>query len=315
MTMVTVAICTYNRAGNLPSLIRELRAQESPIPFEILVVNNNSTDDTERVLAELATKEGAPLRYVSEKSQGIVHARNRAIEESLGSTYLAFMDDDELPAPGWLWAAVDALDREEAECVGGEIQVKLPPSRCPAWLEDEILPFLGEVKNGPAPFWVRDRSTPVWSGNIAYRMDLFSLGLRFDERYNREGNAVGGGEDYIMFCHLLERGTRIRFRNDMLIWHLVEEWKLKRRYFLRLHFLAGWKRGRWSGEEYPRTFLGVPPFVVRQALQLLLPAIPKLILSRPVALRQAMNGVHGIGMALGKFCGWLKSPANKCRSL
>ncbi|RNC69640.1 MAG: glycosyltransferase family 2 protein [Desulfuromonadales bacterium] len=305
MTMVTVAICTYNRAGNLPALIRELRAQESPIPFGILVVNNNSTDGTEHVLADLATEEGAPLRFVTEKNQGIVQARNRAIEESLSSTYLAFIDDDELPAQGWLRAAVDSLEREEAECVGGEIRVKLPDSRRPAWLADEILPFLGEVKNGPHPFWIVDRTTPVWSGNIAYRTSLFQEGLRFDRRYNREGHVVGGGEDAKMFQVLLAQEARIRYRPDMVIDHLVEDWRLRRGYFLRLHYAAGWKKGRWDAASYERTVCGVPPFMVRQALQLLLQAVPKLIFSRPDALRQAMNGVHGIGMALGTFRRWL----------
>ena len=99
MRFATVALCTYNRADRLPSLIQALREQESPIPFEIPVVDNNSTDSTQAVLRDLASLKGPPIRFVSEIQQGIVYARNRAIEEAIKSLFLAFIDDDELPGP------------------------------------------------------------------------------------------------------------------------------------------------------------------------------------------------------------------------
>ena len=119
MNSLTVAVCTYNRAHRLPKLVRALRQQECPIPFEILIVDNNSTDGTQAVLEQLSLEDGHPLRFVKETQQGIVFARNRALEESLSSTYMAFLDDDELPLPGMLKAAIDALEREGADCVGG----------------------------------------------------------------------------------------------------------------------------------------------------------------------------------------------------
>ncbi len=88
MTLVTVAFCTYNRADRVHALIEALRRQDSPLPFEILAVNNNSTDDTANVLRGLAQEDGVPLRLVTEEEQGIVPAWNRAIEETLGRAYL-----------------------------------------------------------------------------------------------------------------------------------------------------------------------------------------------------------------------------------
>ena len=80
---ITIAICTYNRAERLRQLITAVRRQECQIPCEILVVDNNSTDGTSFALQKLAKMEGAPLRFVKEERQGIVHARNRAIEEAM----------------------------------------------------------------------------------------------------------------------------------------------------------------------------------------------------------------------------------------
>ena len=310
MRKITVAICTYNRAGRLPTLVKTLRQQKCPISSEILVVDNNSSDDTQEVLRELVQLDGMPLRFVKETKQGIVHARNRAIDESRNSAYLAFIDDDELPGPSWLNAAVDALDREEAECVGGEIRVSLSVAERPSWLEEELLPFLGEVKNGPAPFWIADRSTPVWSGNIAFRVSLFAEGLRFDHRYNREGDAVGGGEDVIMLDFLLKRGTRIRYRPDMVIDHLIEEWKLKRRYFLKLHYKCGWKTGRWELQDYPHMACGVPPFMVAQAFTQWSKALSMYLSSKPGVLRQAMNATHALGMIAGRMQSWPSKTRN-----
>lgn len=311
MKKITIAVCTYNRAGRLPTLVKTLRQQKCPISSEILVVDNNSSDDTQEVLCELVQLDGMPLRLVRETKQGIVHARNRSIDESRTSAYLAFIDDDELPSPGWLNAAVDALDREEAECVGGEIQVSLPVAERPSWLEEELLPFLGGVKHSSEPFWITDRCTPVWSGNIAFRFSLFANGLRFDHRYNRQGHAVGGGEDVIMLDSLLKQKVRIRYRPDMVIDHYIEEWKLRRGYFLKLHYELGWKTGRWGCEEYDRTLFGIPPFMIVQAIQQWRRVLPMLLLSRSGRIRQAMNGAHALGMIAGHFQRWKDAQSRK----
>ncbi|HEY4706127.1 MAG TPA: glycosyltransferase family 2 protein [Thermodesulfobacteriota bacterium] len=303
MNKATVVVCTYNRAKYLAGLIRCLRQQSCPIPFEIVVVDNSSTDNTHYVLNALGREGGPVMRAVLEDRRGIVYARNRAIEESLGSDCIAFIDDDELPAAGWLEAAVDAIGREGADCVGGEIRVSVPEPVRPSWLGKELLGFLGEVSHSRQPFWVKEKSTPVWSGNIAYRTSLFTGGLRFDERYNRS-NGVGGGEDLIMFNNLLERGARIRYRPDMVIDHLVEDWKLRRKYFLSLHYTAGRKAGAWEKDEYEKVFCGVPPFMISQAIRQLGRAFEMMIRRRPGALRQAMNGTYALGMIEGRFKRW-----------
>lgn len=301
---LSVAICTYNRAERLPHLVAALRAQDCPVPFEILVVDNNSNDRTPEVLAELAAA-GAPLRWVRETRQGITFARNRAIEECLESEFMAFIDDDELPNPGWLRSAWHALEREGAECVGGRIRVTLAPEERPRWLDQELLGFLGELDHGDAAFWIADSSTPVWSGNVAYRTALFTSGeLRFDSRFNRAGNGIGGGEDAAMFRVLLARGVKIRYRPDMAITHLIEPWKLRRGYFLRLHFLAGSKMGQYDGMEYARSLLGVPPFMVAQALRQWHRALAMWLRDEPGALRQAMNGTHALGCIWGRLLRW-----------
>lgn len=294
---LTYAFCTYNRAERLPALVGAMRAQACPVPFEVVAVNNNSGDETLAVLDRLARQPGPRLRVVNEAAQGIVPARNRAISESLDSDILVFVDDDELPEPGLLDAACHAIIREGADCAGGRVQVDFAPYERPGWLEDELLGFLAEVDHGDRAFWIENSKTPIWTANVAYATRLFrdDAQLRFDDRYNRAGGDIGGGEDAIMFRALLARGATVRYRPDMLVRHFVEPWRLKRSYFLRLHYRAGLRYGRFQLPEYRRRVLGVPPFLMGQLLR---QCVRTLFMSRG-RLRQAMNAAHALGAVQG----------------
>jgi glycosyltransferase involved in cell wall biosynthesis len=304
MSDLTVGVCTHNRAGRLPALVAALRRQQCKIPFSILIVDNNSSDTSPQVLRELAAGKGPPLRYVREPVPGIVPARNRALEECLGSTYMVSMDDDEIPMPGMLAAAVDAFEREGADCVGGRVKVHLEPGERPRWLGDELLGFLAEIDYGSEPFWITDHTTPIYTNNIAYRLAIFRKGLRFDQRYNRVGKFGFGGEDVLMFTTLLEQKVKIRYRPDMEVEHHVEKWRFTRKYFLKLHFTQGAKEGRWQTVEYPRTACGIPPFMGFQALRHTVKALRMFSAGDAYALRQGMNATHALGMIAGRFRRW-----------
>lgn len=304
MPTLTVAICTYNRSVRLPGLVSALRAQACDLPFDILFVDNNSADDTAAVLDRLAQEAGAPLRHVRELKQGITHARNRAIEEALGYDYMIVMDDDELPMPGFIQAAVSALRYERAECVGGRVHVRFEPAPRPAWLEDNLLGFLAEVDYGASPQWVEDNTMPIWTCNVAYRTALFMNGLRFDQRYNRKGKGIGGGEDVMMFQALLDRKTKMRYRPDMVVEHFVEPWRLKRSYFLKVHYVSGFKTGFHEFSRYPRELFGVPLFLFPQLLHHTFKTLTMYTTGQPGALRQAMNMTHAAGLIVGCFARW-----------
>lgn len=300
MPLLTFAFCTYNRAARLENLVAAMRAQICPIPFEILAINNNSSDSTAETLTSLQQLPGATLRWVNEATQGIVPARNRAIEESLESDILVFIDDDELPLPGLLQAASHAILEEGADCVGGPIRVDFDTKR-PKWLDRELAGFLGEIDHGPAAFWIKDDSTPVWSGNIAYRMHALRTHpeLRFDTRYNRVGDGVGGGEDAVMFRAFVKASYRIRYRPDMAIIHLVDDWKIKRRYFWKLHYRAGLLQGQFRLPDYQKTVFGIPPFLISQFFRHCVKTSRQMLPGNFGFVRQAMNVSNSLGLIVG----------------
>ncbi len=301
MPVLTFAFCTYNRADRLEKLVASMRAQTCPIPFDILAINNNSSDGTAAILDRLQRMPGPALRWVTESVQGIVAARNRGIAEALDRDILVFIDDDETPLPGLLDAAVDAILNEGAACAGGRVEMDFTTATRPRWLENDLLGFLAAVDHGPERFWIEDAGTPIWTANIAYDMRLFrdDPTLRFDIRYNREGKDIGGGEDAMMLRTLLERKTRIRYRPEMAVLHAVEPWRLRRSYFLKLHYRAGIRHGQLALPGYPKTLLGIPPFMITQFLGHCVRTLKLALGGKPGLVRQAMNAAHALGSLQG----------------
>ncbi len=301
MKTLTIAICTYNRAENLPTLVEALHQQRCSAHLEVLFIDNNSTDATPEVIAKLAREASLPIRYIRETRQGIPFARNRAIEESLHRDYLLFMDDDELPLTEQMaQAAIDAFERHAPLCIGGRIEIQLDVPR-PAWLTDELLGFYGKIDYGNEPFQIKDASTPIWSGIVAYDTTLFrnNPDLRFDARYNRTGQGIGGGEDAIMFRELLQRNMSLWYEPRMGVIHLVESWRVSRKYFWKLHFLAGQRQGIYELENYSHTLFGAPLFLYRQATIQASRFFLALVKRDRHYVRKGMNLAHAAGLISG----------------
>ncbi len=119
--LITVAICTYNRAESLRRTLHSLAAMRVPggLAWELLVVNNNGTDHTDRVIDEY--RDRLPIRHEFELQPGLSNARNRAVDLSNGN-YIVWTDDDVVVDPGWLQEYADAFRRwPDAAVFGGRI--------------------------------------------------------------------------------------------------------------------------------------------------------------------------------------------------
>src|SRR5688572_8969718 len=128
----TVAICTWNRAPLLSTVLEQLACMRHPSGgWELVLVNNGSTDDTERVLDAFAGR--LPLRRVFEPNPGLSHARNTAIKHATGD-YIVWTDDDALVHADWLSAYEQAVERHpEAAIFGGPVRPRFEGTP-PPWL-------------------------------------------------------------------------------------------------------------------------------------------------------------------------------------
>src|SRR5215831_10101418 len=155
---VSVIIATYNRCGLLRGALESALAQgASGGGFEVIVVDNNSTDGTSRLVHSMIESEAGRLRYLAEPRQGVSYARNRGVAASR-APIVAFMDDDVRAAPDWLSTIQKVLDdNSEIDLVGGKV---LPEWRCapPGWLTSEHWMPLALLDYGDHPIHLDGRS-------------------------------------------------------------------------------------------------------------------------------------------------------------
>lgn len=172
LPMITVAICTFNRASSLRRTLCSLRDMAVPddLAWELVVVNNNCTDDTDRVLAEFTGP--LPLRREFEPRQGLSNARNRVLEAARGD-YIVWTDDDVIVDREWLAAYARAFRRwPEAAVFGGFIRPRYEEPAASWIIENETLlggPLvIRDFGDNPVLLSVEERRFP-YGANFAVR--------------------------------------------------------------------------------------------------------------------------------------------------
>ncbi|MBS0174817.1 MAG: glycosyltransferase family 2 protein [Nitrospira sp.] len=295
---LTLAICTHNHLPALRTTLASLHDLRLPrAPLDILVIDNASTDGTADWLVQTQwQRPDIPSHLTREPRLGVANARNRALIEAEGD-YVIFLDDDETPDVDWLNHLEKVIEDYHPAAIGGRIRALLPGPR-PAWLQDELLGFLGELDYGPAGCPLTETSTPIFTGNAAFhRQTVLDMG-GFDGTLGRRGATQSGGEDTDLYRRLVGVGKLVRWAPDAVIWHRIEHWKLRRWYFLTLHYHQGHMEGsRQRGSASP----GMPPkYVFAQLLRAYWRAL-RLRLAKGAAhsVRQEMNAAYFSGLVAG----------------
>jgi glycosyltransferase involved in cell wall biosynthesis len=266
MKALTVAICTYNRAGALLSALRALTAQrDAATPFEIVVVDNNSTDETCSIVQSF----GAAVRYVFEGRQGLSFARNAAIEAASGGI-IAFTDDDVEVAPGWAAVLMHAFaSHRDVDCVGGRVLPRWqePP---PSWLTRVHWAPLALQDHGEAPLTF-DAAAPLClvGANVAFRRSVFADIGPFSPAVQRVKDGIGSTEDHELLLRLYAAGRRALYVPDLLVTTGIPADRLTRSYHRRWHRGHGRFHAVMRAPDVERTrrgrVLGVPAHLFRAA--------------------------------------------------
>jgi glucosyl-dolichyl phosphate glucuronosyltransferase len=263
---ITAILCTYNRSERLAGALDSLAASIVPenIEWEVLVVDNNSTDQTRKVVEGFSNGFPAHFRYLFEPRQGKSYALNSGIREARGEI-LAFVDDDVKVEPEWLHNLTSVLHEGEWTGSGGRI---LPPSGFspPRWLALNGPRNLGMVlcaqfDLGNLPAELKDAP---YGTNMAFRKETF-------DRYGGFRTDLGPGpdneirnEDTEFGRRVMAAGERLRYVPSAIVYHEVHASRIRKQFFLRWWF----DRGRGTireAEEIPGS---------REILKFLLRALP-----------------------------------------
>jgi glycosyltransferase involved in cell wall biosynthesis len=232
----SIIIATYNRADYLSKCLKALAALETdPTTFEIIVIDNNSTDNTEQVVLDFAQLHPTlSMRYVCETNQGASYARNRGIAEARGEV-LCFLDDDSPPCSEWLNVLLDGFADEAVGCVGGPSILDYQGQERPPWLRGDLQ---GLLSGYTLPY---TKPTPVsrWdqlplSCNMAIRQSLFTdLGfLRTD--LDRSGGQVLAAADTEIADRINKAGWKVMYVPDAPVRHLVAPERLDKKHIYRI---------------------------------------------------------------------------------
>jgi glycosyltransferase involved in cell wall biosynthesis len=266
---ITVILCTYNRCGLLAAALESVVHSQIPeaIAWEILVVDNNSSDRTREAVEVFSSRYPGRVRYLFVAKQGKSNALNAGIEAANGEV-LAFVDDDVTVDPMWLQHLTWPLLDGKWAGSGGRIfpQWDAPP---PRWLAPQGWPV-----SGPLVYFDRGteagelKESPV-GANMAFRKEMFTKygGFRTDLG-PRPGSEVRN-EDSELARRLLAGGERLYYEPSAIVYHVITPERLNRRYFLTWWFAKGRSEVRESGipSDGRRRLGGIPLYLFKRLVK------------------------------------------------
>ena len=236
---ITAVICTHNRATLLPATIESLLVQSlPPTDYEILVIDNASTDETPQVIQRYVNaSRSVTLRSAVQPLLGLSPARNLAVQMAEGEI-IAFLDDDAVADPAWLEALLDAYAMHaDAWAAGGRVLPLWEGDR-PVWLTDDLLPQLSVLDLGCT---VRplNADEQLYGVNYSCRCRAFDeLGL-FRTDLGRHGATLLGSEESEFQQRILRQRRTLIYTPHAVVSHRIPEERLRQHYFIRLAYHKG----------------------------------------------------------------------------
>lgn len=232
---ISVIICSYNRARYIREALESLyRQQISKDLFEVIVVDNNSTDQTDEVCHTfLKNHPDMNAQYLKEPQQGSSFARNTGAKAAKGN-FFVFMDDDAL-ADSYFISGYIKLFKEIPDAVGagGRIIPRYIPNE-PVWMSYYVSSLVGNFDYSPIRCAFKHGKYPLES-NMAVRADAFIRISGFNTNLpGVKGTMRIGGEGKDFFYRLTASGEKIYYDPNIRVHHVVETSKLTRDYMYRV---------------------------------------------------------------------------------
>lgn len=268
---ISVVICTYNRAETLRRAVDSVIRQETggSFSFEVVVVDDGSTDNTPEVIESLASGAATPVRRVFEGSGGCIPVtRNRGIAEARGE-WVAFFDDDQIAEPGWLKGLLEAARRLNVFLVGGPRRLDVPGERLER-LGPERRAMLGEEMYPAEPIEFDGKRLPT-TGNLMIHRRVFEAIGTFDV------SMAFSGEDADLLRRARAAGFPIWTAPGAMVVHLIPEYRLDLEYFRWVSYRWGANFSRMDLKDHGLT--GMLGRSAARAAQALLLHAPRQVLA------------------------------------
>lgn len=290
-TVISVVICSHNRVAMLRESIHSVLASGSERDdFELLIVDNASTDGTAQMVESLS-RQHPQVRYLYERELGLSKARNLGIQQSLGQL-VVFLDDDAVVSKTWLYDISSPLTgSENLVGVGGRIEPVFPAAT-PMWVTPMSLRFYGSYDLGPDPLlteWVPGGNS-AWS-----RAWLVGKG-GFDERLGRVGKSpIGGSEESLVCATALQEGKQLLYEPRALMFHQIEKRKTRLSWLIARYFGQGIMGIRMAEIKSGKAITNAP--LRRGLIDLVRDSVRRIVQRRSI-LSSGLGGLFEVGFEL-----------------
>jgi glycosyltransferase involved in cell wall biosynthesis len=241
MPEITVIICTHNRANVIGATLKSLTNQTlAPDQFEVLVIDNACTDNTQAVVLDFQKNVMPRMRCIMEERLGIAIARNRGWQEA-ATEFVAYIDDDAQAEPNWLETHLISLKtlKPAPACVTGFVELDWTGGR-PAWFPVQYESMLARYDFGSEPLWHKASGYLV-TCNAAFRRQVLSDVGGFREGLGHKGGELHwrGGEDNDMFSKLIGEGLPVYYQPQARVLHLTPPERQTRKYLVWRIYASG----------------------------------------------------------------------------
>jgi len=232
--LLSVVVCTHERADALYRCLEALAALEDPV--EVVVVDSASQEPCGDVVERFADR--IPhLRLVCEEAPGLSRARNRGVREA-SSDLIAFVDDDAAVRPDWARRLAGAFADPLVGCAGGTCSPRFEAAR-PGWLSERLLQFAGVTRIGSSPRRARGSFEYPFGANMCFRRAALVEAGGFSEELGRSGRSLLSGEDSAAVDRVRENGWIVWLQPDAVVDHSVALDRCSSGYY--------WRRLWWQG--------------------------------------------------------------------
>ena len=266
---ISVIVCTYNRADWLRTAIESLTKLETEDhTYEVLVVDNASSDNTPDVVKQAAESAGCTIRYVREEQPGVSFARNRGLQES-EATWIAFFDDDEIAEPDWLLQLLKTAEDQDVKIVGGGVRLKLDEGS-DRQLRPWVRVMLGCTETMTAEMY--DGKRVPTTGNMLIHTEIFEKIGMF------RTDLVEGGEDTDVYHRARVEGYEAYHAPQALTHHQIPPFRIEPKYLCSTSMRMGSHIARREFEQYG--LLKFTLVALARLAKTVLVYIPKLLLAK-----------------------------------
>ena len=231
--MVSIIVCTYNRERYLGETLERLASNPNNGSWELVLVNNNSTDSTENICNSFAAKHpDISFHYFIEKKQGLSHARNRGITEAKGD-WLVFLDDDAFVEKDYIKTLQSQITKHsDAGAFGGQITPFFEDGE-PDWINPWAMGFVSAINKGNDVCLFGKKEYPIGANMGIARRVIEQVG-DFNTSLGRTGNNLMGGEEKDIFNRIRQAGFAIYYFPGIGVQHCIPERRTTTDFIARL---------------------------------------------------------------------------------